>query len=183
MSEETIIKGGRRIRKQAAGIISAASLLLALLGTSVWYIRTHNQAHATPSPIPAYITKAVSFPLYYPMQKDLPAGYRLDLNSFKHPVQNGVVYAVVNDRGQKLIFSLQPKPSEGDLQNFTSSYIPLHNTYQTPSGQALLGAYKTKEGTETFVSLPTNSNTWIIVTAPYNIDQTQLKQVLSSLTS
>lgn len=164
-------------------IISMVSSLLILLGSGIWYVRVHNKVNTTSNPIPAYIAEAVNFRLYYPLQKDLPAGYRLDLNSFKRPVQNGVTYTVVNNENQKVIFSLQPKPSDADLQNFTSSYIPLHNTYQTPSGQALLGAYNTKEGTETFVSLPTNSSTWIIVTAPYNIDQAQLKQVLSSLRS
>ncbi len=134
------------------------------------------------SPVPKTIASSVSFSIYYPEQSKLPAGYTLDLNSFKQPVRNGVNYTVSYSNGHKLVFSLQPKPSATELQNFSANYIPLHITYHTSIGQALLGAYNTKTGTETLVSLPANgSSTWIILTAPYDINQDQLKQVLSAL--
>lgn len=133
------------------------------------------------SPVPSKIAKAVDFPVYYPDPKKLPAGYTLDTTSFKNPVSNGISYSVDYGNGQKLVFSLQDKPSSSELQDFNSNYIPLHNDYKTPVGQAELGAYNNHGTTESLISLPTNGKTWIIITAPYNTDQTKLKQVLSAL--
>jgi hypothetical protein len=164
----------------AAGAFSIAIIAALIVGGFIYLSRKH--MHQPPaSPVPVALAQSVNFPIYYPVQAKLPAGYTLDLSSFKRPVQNGVSYSVSYSHSKKLVFSLQPKPSASELQNFTANYIPLHNSYQTPTGQALLGAYDTKTGTETLVSLPTGSNTWIIITAPYDISQDQLKQVLSSL--
>lgn len=134
------------------------------------------------SPVPKFIAAAVNFPIFYPEQKELPEGYYLNLNSFKQPVAEGVNYIVDYNNGKEIVFSLQPKPQGDELQDFEDDYIPLHNDYQTPNGQAMLGAYNTKNGAETLVSLPlNNSNTWIIITAPSNTNQTQLEKVLNSL--
>jgi hypothetical protein len=161
-------------------LISASGLIAALLIVVVG-IRWVEWQHRYTSPVPKNIVQGVSFPIYYPVQKILPVGYTLDLNSFEQPRQNGISYMVSNNKGQKLVFSLQPKPSSSALQNFEANYIPLNNSYQTANGQALIGAYNTKTGIETLVSLPTDSSTWVIITGPSNINQTQLKQVLSSL--
>jgi len=136
------------------------------------------------SPVPQSIAQSVDFPIYYPVQSRLPSGFTLDPGSFKQPIPTGINYTVTygNQATEDLVFSLQPKPSDSALQKFDASYIPLHNSYQTSIGQAYIGAYNTKQVTETLVSLPVDSSdTWIIVTAPYNINQGQLKQVLSSL--
>jgi len=167
----------RRIKKI---LISASGFTAAILITAV-SIGWLEWEHQYTSPVPKNIAHNVSFPVYYPAKKELPPGYTLDLSSFGQPRQNGVNYTVSNSEGQKLVFSLQPKPSSSALQNFEANYIPLNNSFRTANGQALIGAYNTKTGIETLVSLPTNSSTWIIITGPDNINQTQLKQVLSSL--
>ena len=179
MQEEayTVLVGKATKKKRLALLAGVASTIIALGAAGTW----RHTAHRYASPVPKSITSSVSFPIYYPDQSKLPAGYTLDASSFKQPVQNGVNYTVDYGNRQELVFSLQPKPPASELQNFVANYIPLHNSFQAPTGQALLGAYNTKTGTETLVSLPTGSNTWIIITAPYNINQDQLKQVIGSL--
>jgi hypothetical protein len=153
-------------------------LVIAGVAAAGWWYSTQRDI----SPVPENIQKSVSFPVYYPDPKKLPVGYTLDASSFKNPVKDGITYNV-NYGGGRLVFSVQPKPSTTELDSFTASYIPLNNNYQTPIGQAELGAYNNggKAATETLVSLPTDKNVWIIVTAPYNVNQDQLKEVLSSL--
>lgn len=136
--------------------------------------------HRSVSPVPKSIQKSVSFPIYYPEQAKLPAGYNLDLRSFKNPVPNGISYIVRYSNGNKLVFSLQEKPSDSELQSFNANYIPLRNEVHTNIGLAEIGAYSKQGKVETLVSLPTNSPTWIIITAPYNINQDQLKEILKS---
>jgi len=154
----------------------------AMIGLWLYLHRPHTQAPSkNSSPVPASIAQSVNFPIYYPDSKKLPAGYNLDLNSFKSPVKNGVAYSVSYDSNKKIVFSVQQKPSDNELQSFTSNYIPLNNSVQVPVGQAKIGAYNNHGTLETLVSLPTNSKAWIVITAPKDINQTQLKQVLQSL--
>lgn len=134
------------------------------------------------SPIPKNISQSVSFPIYYPDQKKLPQGYTLSLKSFTSP-QKGVILYSVKYKGKKLVFSLQKKPSDNDIQSFYLNYIPLRNKMQTQLGQAEIGAYRSGGNLQTVVSLPTNKGTWLIITAPYDINQNQLKQILDSLKS
>jgi len=150
----------------------------------VWFLRPHPipaQAPVSTGPVPAAISHAVNFPVYYPDQKKLPAGYVLDINSFSLPIQNGVAYNVNYDTNKKIVFSVQIKPADTEIQSFNGNYIPLRIDYQTPIGQAEIGAYNNHGDVQTMVSVPTKTNAWIIITAPYNINQDQLKQVLGSL--
>lgn len=158
-------------------IVSVLSLLI-LIGFAVggWTF-----THRDQSPVPKNIQSAVSFPVYYPEQKKLPAGYTLNLQSIKMPQSNGVVYSVDYGLGKKLVFSVQPKPSDAELQRFNASYIPLRNEYQTPVGKAEIGAYNSHGQLVTLVSLPTSGKTWIIINAPYDVNQDKLKQVLQAI--
>jgi hypothetical protein len=169
--------------------ISAVSILAGILVIALAIISidryvlsgSRNTLH-TGIQIPTSVSANLGFPIYYPSQSKLPNGYALNTHSFKRPIKNGVTYTVGYDNGKEIVFSLQSKPSSSSMQNFEASYIPLRNNYQTPVGQAELGAYDLKGNTETLVSLPVkNSNTWIIITAPYNTNQNKLKQVLNSL--
>ncbi|HSW79002.1 MAG TPA: hypothetical protein VLF88_03250 [Candidatus Babeliales bacterium] len=154
------------------------SLLLAglvgLAGGLLIYRQTHQ------SPVPPNIQKAVKFPVYYPDPKKLPVGYQLSLSSFSLPRPDVVVYTLNSDSGQKLNISVQSKPDDSVIQNFNSKAIPLRREYHTKFGLAQIGAYQNAQP-QTIASLPTDDNVWIIVTAPANINQAELKQILSSL--
>jgi hypothetical protein len=161
-------------------------IILLLIGAAAAGFWLHNRHTTTPmpaanSPVPKTLAQSVNFPIYYPDPKKLPAGYVLDSASFAKPVSQGIKYSVNYDKDQKMVFSLQPKPPAADLQNFNTNYIPLRIDYPTAVGQAEIGAYNNHGKTESLISLPTKTNTWIIITAPYNIDQAKLKQVISSL--
>ncbi len=160
-------------------------ILLVIAGAAAgswlhWHHKT-GSAPKTTSPVPVSIAQAVNFPIYYPDPKKLPPGYRLNVNSFNSPVKNGVTYSVSYDNSKKIVFSLQEKPSENELTSFDNNYIPLRIDYQTIIGQAEIGAYNNHGNIQTLVSLPTRTNAWIIITAPYNINQDELKHVLNSL--
>lgn len=148
---------------------------LGLAGWAHWHKKT-----AAPQPaklVPLSISQAVNFPVYYPDQARLPAGYVFDTNSFRSPVENGVNYSINYGSGQRIVFTLQPKPSDSELKTFNASYIPLRTDFQTGIGQAEIGTYHQ----QTLASLPVAKGPWIVITAPPDIDQNQLKQVLQSL--
>jgi hypothetical protein len=161
-----------KTKRDLLPLISLVLMLALFIGGGTWLY-----VHKNSSPVPKAIRQSVDFPVYYPDPKKLPSGYTLNLSSFKTPIKNGVTYSVSYGNGKQLVFSVQPKPSPAELQTFDGNYLPLKTTYQTPVGQAEIGAYNLK----TLVSLPTSSSTWIIITAPPNINQGQLKQVLSSI--
>jgi hypothetical protein len=164
-------------------LIVVLVLIIGAAGGGIWYHRHHKAVPApiSTSPVPKAVAQAVNFPIYYPDPKKLPAGYSLNSSSFTVAVKNGVSYSVSYGNGKKLVFSVQTKPSDAELQTFNSSYIPLRIDYQTPVGQAEIGAYNDHGKVETLVSLPTNTNAWIVITCPYDINQADLKQILSSL--
>jgi hypothetical protein len=149
------------------------------VGVGLW---SHGRHTTVPkpinnSPVPEAVAQAVNFPVYYPDPDKLPAGYTLNTGSFASPVKNGASFSVSYDNGKKIVFSVQTKPSDTELQTFNSSYIPLKVDYQTPVGQAEIGAYHN----QTLVSLPVVNGPWVVITAPLDINQGQLKTVLSSL--
>ena len=154
-------------------VLVCAFILLVAVGTVI-YFWSNNQ-----SPVPNQIKNSVSFPIYYPDQKHMPSGYVLDTKSFSNPLNKGVTYAVKYGNGQKIVFSVQPKPSDNEIQSFNSNYIPLRNHFQTPLGQVEIGSYHE----QTLGSFPIINGPWIIITAPHDINQDQLKQVLGSLKS
>jgi hypothetical protein len=169
------LKANKSTKNMQWVLLTVALLLIASGVAGLWLHREHNPAIA--SPVPKAVAQAVNFPVYYPDPNKLPAGYNLNQNSFSVPVKNGVAYSVSYDNGKKIVFSVQAKPSDNELQSFNSNYIPLRIDYQTSLGQAEIGAYHSR----TLVSLPVINGPWIVITAPSDIDQSQLKQVLSAL--
>lgn len=159
-------------------------LFIAALAGIIVFVLIHSdqpkKAAVKPAgPVPAQIAAAVPYKIYYPDQSKLPNGYTLDGHSFANPVKNGVSYAVNYGGGKKIIFSVQTKPSDNELQAFQSNFIPLKIDFQTPLGLGSIGAYRG----QTLASLPIENGPWIVVTAPADINQEDLKQVFRSLKS
>jgi hypothetical protein len=194
MDEETekaigqadVQKKSVRTRKRAHGklftvFFSVFGTLLVLSGGyGGWFY-----LHRSVNPVPAKFRKDLTFTVFYPDKKKLPAGYVLDENSFSNPHDNTLLYRVTYGDGKKLTFALQVKPSADDIESFYANLIPLRNKMDVPAGHAEIGAYNNagKIDTQSVVSLPTETNTWIIITGPADIDQGQLKQVLESIRS
>jgi len=137
--------------------------------------------HRSISPVPKSIAKSVNFDVYYPEQKKLPAGYTLDLRSFASPQKGVVIYSVDYGNGKKLVFSVQQKPSDSDIAGFYANHLSLHTNIQLPAGAAASGAINTGNQLRSLVSISTNTNAWILITGPPDINQSQLKQVLQAI--
>jgi hypothetical protein len=125
-------------------------------------------------PVPNSVQLAVNFQIYYPDQSKLPIGYTLEVHSFSASNQ-AVVYAIRNNLGQTLSVSVQSRPSAAQMSYFNTSIIALHTSLNTSIGTALIGAINS----QTVVSLPVNKS-WILITAPGDISQSKLKQVIES---
>lgn len=158
-------------------LLVISGIVLIILGIGGFSILLSRQpANTLPLPVSSQIANKLSFNIYYPNQKLLPEGYFLDKSSFT--VTNQVlIFSVSNSYNQQLIFSDQAKPSNSIIEEFYTRNIPLNTTLSTDIGLATIGAINTR----TIVSIPTDTNTWIIVTAPGNISQENLIQVLRSI--
>ena len=178
MAEEIIlpIEPQRRFNKRRLILV----LVILLLAAVALFLLIHPLKPKEPvykGIVPQNVARAVNFKVYYPDPAKLPAGYTLDKNSFTSPVKNGVAYTVSYDNGKKMVFSVQTKPADTELQSFNANYIPLKLDFQTSLGQGAIGAYQG----ETLASLPIINGPWIIVKAPADVNQEHLKQVLRSL--
>lgn len=173
----------RKSRLSAARKLILQPMAIPVAGVIVLGALIAWSASRPKSPVPIAITRDVNFPIYYPDQKKLPAGYTLNAKSFSTPRRGVVLYAVDYGNGNKLVFSVQQKPSDNDIQTFYANYLPLRNHWQVSLGGAEFGARNaTKDQLQSVVSLPvTNDNSWLLITSPYDVNQDQLKQVLQSL--
>jgi hypothetical protein len=163
-------------------IWGVSGLILAVLAGVIVFMVIHTnqpqKAAVKPAgPVPSQIAAAVTYKIYYPDQAKLPAGYVLDRNSFANPVKNGISYSVNYDNDKKIVFSVQIRPSDNELQSFQSNFIPLSIDFQTPLGQGAIGAYHG----QTLASLPIENGPWVVATAPADVNQDNLKQVLRAL--
>lgn len=167
----------RRLSRRNLIVGGGVVVLLLAVGLGVFFRYGRTMAN----PVPAPVRKAVTFPIYYPRQQKLPAGYSLDTTSF-HLAQPGVViYSVAYQGGQRLLFSEEQKPDSSVTDKFTSSYIPLHTGVKTGLGEAQLGAYGTGKNLRTVISLPINGGPWLILTAPPATSHDDLLQIIGSL--
>lgn len=135
---------------------------------------------ATPAPqatiVPASIRQQASFPIFYPDPQKLPGGYSLDKTSFSGNAQ-AVVYSVTYDTNKKIAFTVQQKPSDSELKAFYANQIPLRQEVKVPAGTAVIGVLNN----QTLVSLPTETNAWLLITAPLDINQEQLQEVIKAI--
>ena len=172
----------RKLAKAGSFVVSTLITLALIAGTAAVFIVYKN---IYSSPVPKNISKQLDFPVYYPDQKKLPKGYLLNASSFKIPQQGVLLYSIDYGNNKRLVFSVQKQPSDDEIQAFYANYIPLRNKIHTVLGDAEIGARNTQDTnkpiTQTVVSMPTNKGSWVILTAPYDINQNDLKQTLNSL--
>jgi flagellar basal body-associated protein FliL len=159
-------------KKKILILISMVIIIVALvIGGAMYSIRSRDS-----DPIPLSFQKAVSFKVYYPDISKLPMGYSIANNSYSLPAKNVLVYAINYSNGRHLDVSLQTKPSSTSLKEFISVHMPLNKTLKTPIGEATIGVINN----QAVASLPTRSNTWIILSGPLQNNQAQLQQILIS---
>ena len=145
------------------------------LGSASLYYYIKSNSNTLPYPINKQTAQTLGFNIYYPNQKLLPAGYTLNKNSFSYTNQT-IIYTVSSGTSS-LVFSVQAKPSTAQIKDFYSKNMPLNTTQSTKIGAATIGAVNG----QTLVSLPTNTNAWLLITAPSDVDQQTLNQVIQSI--
>lgn len=173
-AETDKLRKSHRIYRPLAYSIIAVAIICA--GFLVVMHTLHHSSQLS-DPVPLAIRQRVSFKVYFPEPANLPPGYTLDTRSFAI-VSNVILYTVTSNNNQHLFFSVQPKPSASALQNFYKSHMPLTISVSTSVGTAAIGVLNN----ETVGSLPTNTDAWVIVTAPLNMNQNQFKRILQSMT-
>lgn len=173
--EEITTEHGKSNKKRWL-IVFLVTVVVILIALGIFlYLKVNNGL--LPDPIKSSVSKTLPYNIYYTDQKKLPSGYYLDPSSFQVTSDGAVTYNVNYGNNQTLYFSLEKKISSNQLNTFYTNYIPLHLTKSSPVGTATIGVIHN----QTVVSIPTNTNTWIIITAPLNYDQKNLQQVLNSI--
>jgi hypothetical protein len=160
-------------RLKRLGLTHLAILAIVIIGLVILGFKAFAPA---PDPVPLVARQAVTFPIYYPLHSELPAGYSLDTTSFSATNQV-VIYAIYGGSGQKINVSVQAKPSTAQISYFNSQIIPKHAQFTTKLGTVTMGSV----GSQEIASLPTNGHSWILLNASTNINQIQLKQVIKAL--
>jgi hypothetical protein len=145
---------------------STLVVALGLAGGSLWWYRaTHRFS------FPTRITSQTDFPLYYPAH--LSHGLSLDPNklSSSRLALTGVLQA-----GDKHInFSEQARPTALGLDDFAANQLSDPKTIVLPIGKATYG-----DSTQGLVASIDTNRTWILVTAPSDINFAQFEVVMRS---
>ena len=166
----------RKRKRLKLMMICVPIILILAAGITYYFIEKNHSNNTLPYPISSQTAGLLGYDIYYPNQKLLPPGFNLNKNSF-YDSDQAIIYSVSYGNGQKIVFSDQAKPTSAQLQSFYAKNMPLHSTFNTNIGVATLGAINL----QSVVSLPTNSNAWLIVTAPGNINQNELRAVINSI--
>ena len=169
--EQGYTKSTNNKRWLAAGGLLMAALLI---GAAAWRLS------ASGSPVPDNIQSSVGSGVYYPDKSKLPANYSFDESSIRQ-ADDGVSIVTVNGNNGGVSISQQAQPASDVIDNFLKTYIPLHSALSTKLGQAQVGASGQASNLHTIASLPVKGGPWLIITAPADISQTELKQIIESL--
>lgn len=156
------------------GIIIIACLLAFILFAKTNH--TAKQAPTISSIVPEDMQKKVTFPVYYPNPDTLPTGYVLDKDSFS-ATNEVVLYSVNYDTDKKIVFTLQKKPATDELDIFYKNQIPLRTEIEVPLGKLAIGMLNNQR----FLSLPTKTDVWLIITAPMEAEQGALLELAKNL--
>lgn len=149
-------------------IIVIVALVLAGAG-SYWFFAIRSN-----EPIPANVRSKVSFPLLYPSK--LPQGFSIDQKSFS--VQSGVVlYSANNPTGDKVAFSVQPRPATFAFDTFYKQGLNGASTFDTPLGQAAVG----QANGQPIGSLATDQSWLLISSVSKKVGSSALRQILQSV--
>lgn len=169
-----------KIRRWHMWALALAIIVSGVTVTCIGYLVVRTKS-SIPDPVPSSIRASVSYHIYYPDPAKLTGGYVLDTSSFTSPRPGVVLYSINYGNNKKLVVSEQPQPDASTIQAFYANYIPLRNSLRAALGEAQIGAYKNGDTLQTVASLPVAQGPWVIVTAPGDIHQQELQQVLDAL--
>jgi hypothetical protein len=156
-------------------IVAGVLLAVLIAGLAAWRLS------ASDSPAPDSIQADSGSGVYYPNAAKLPAGYTFDSSSINQAADGVTILSVKGGSDKSVSISQQAQPDSDVIENFIKTYIPLHTTISTSLGQAEMGASGQSSNLKTVVSLPVKDGPWLIITAPADVSQPELKQIIESL--
>lgn len=172
-------------RKKTWLFVSIAAVMIVMSAGGAGYLLTRKEKalDEVSNTVLGEYSEKVSFPIYYPDTSKLPDGYTFDEASITNPQPEAILYKVLYENGAKeVIFSLQPKISDDEMRKFYNNFIPVRYEVDTPIGIADIGAYNNGPLIQNLASLPVKDDaTWLIVTAPSDINEDQFALILKSL--
>lgn len=123
--------------------------------------------------IPAQIKDSAEFPIYLPA--DLPKGFRFSKESVDM-TPAVITYYLEGRDSKKLIFTLQPKPTEIKTEDFGKERLLNSKEMTISIGKASIGTLKSVQ-TASVVT----DETWILITAPEGIKDKDLRTIIRGL--
>lgn len=130
-------------------------------------------SNSSRDPFPESVKQQAHFPLYYPTE--LPEGFRFDQAAYDASV-NVMTYDYSTPDGNRIYFSLQPKPKKFDFDRFNKKQLTGTSQVETPVGTATVGVLQ-----EQTVSSVVTDKTWVLITSGEKVSLQQLQQVSQSL--
>lgn len=119
------------------------------------------------------VASTVNFPLYTPAW--LPEGWFLDRQSLS--VTSEVVTFTVNDtKGQRLVFTEQPRPPQDNLDTFYNQQLSGATTSNSAAGAIVIGQF---EGSS--LAGVSAEQTWVLIRAVSMVDQEDFGRLVGSL--
>jgi hypothetical protein len=156
-------------RRTKLAVLCAVVALLIVAG----FITSRMSRAASAPLIPAATAEQVLHPIYVP--DTLPEGYSLDESSLQ--TDEGVLmFYLVNQAGQRIVFSQQAEPKEFDFNTFHKKSLKHPRSLTGMPYPTVIG---TSEGDTALMSIRADK-TWVIVTAKPN-QPAALEQIARSL--
>lgn len=150
-------------------------LLIVGAGIGVYFYYSRGRT-AAKSPFTARIQSSVQFPLYYPNQ--LPQGYHIDTKTVTEPKASVVVFQLVGQDKESIYISEEARPSSFDLGGFYKQFTDFKSV--TVSDGSIAAGYL--QGGRTEIASRANGRVWVLATTSQQIPQSELIDMLRSLT-
>jgi len=167
-TEDHIQKTRHRSKMKKLSIGLIILLLLIAASAGAWYQLVYKGS------IPYSYRKKVDNALYYP--RNLPDNLKVDRSSFDTPAQDVLTYVVRDSQGNKFYVSQQKLPANFDMASFKKKFEKTDDI-STSYGSGFIGDL----GNQLVGSVVTNQNSWIIVNTNDVDQQTELEELLRSL--
>lgn len=151
----------KRSRRRGRGIFKKLFiflLVLVFLTAAGYFGYLYKQKQTI---VPANIKKEASIPILYPNK--LPAGYKIDKNSFSVTQGNLITYYAADTNNNKMVFTVQAKPSNFDFAKFYAQGLTNTNKFTTPLGEGVIG-----KASGRLVGSLTTGNTWVLISSNSN---------------
>ncbi len=148
-------------------------MVIVVVAASATVLLLRNPVASSSNHFLRQLTHSMSFPLYTPSW--LPNDWFMDRRSLS--VTSEVVTFTVNDsKGQRLVFTEQPRPPQNNLDTFYDQQLSGSTAFKSASGQVTTGQF---EGT--LLAGISTEQTWVLVRAISAIKQSDFDRIIEGI--